>query len=190
QPAAHLKLHDWHRSGLRFRCLVCEGIFSASSGTASTGLRTDLSTFQCGVRALAEGVSIRATGRLIETDKDTVQRWLPLLGHHCSQLMNYFLRNLHLSECQSATREPWTFILKKEAHLTTVERLQEICGDGWVGIAFSPVCKLVPARVISKRTLPQARRLVFRLKSAMDGQIPFSLAPPARAGVTSDELPH
>ena len=43
------------------------------------------------------------------------------------------------------------------------------------------MCKLVPAWVIGKRTLAHARRLVFRLKSATNGQIPF---------FTSDELPH
>jgi hypothetical protein len=40
--------------------------------------------------------------------------------------------------------------------------------------------KLVPAWVVGKRTLRHARRLVFRLKSATDGHIPF---------FTSDELP-
>ena len=41
-------------------------------------------------------------------------------------------------------------------------------GDAWVWIAFSPVCKLVPAWVVGKRTLPasggggHARRLIFR----------------------------
>jgi IS1 family transposase len=40
---------------------------------------------------------------------------------------------------------------------------------------------LVPAWVVGKRTLSNARKLVFRLKSASNGQIPF---------FTSDELPH
>ncbi len=74
-----------------------------------------------------------------------------------------------------------TFIYKKEAHLTPLEKLAEVYGDAWVWIAFSLVCKLVPAWVVGKRTLPHARRLVFRLKSATDGHIPF---------FTSDELPH
>jgi hypothetical protein len=43
------------------------------------------------------------------------------------------------------------------------------------------VCKLVPSWVVGKRTLPNARKLVFWLKSATDGHIPF---------FTSDELPH
>lgn len=176
---ARLKFHDWNRAAPRFRCLECRGVFSASSGTAYAGIRTEPTIYQRGVKALAEGVSIRATGRLIDADKDTVQRWLPILGQHCGGLMNYFFRNLHLTECQ--LDELWTFVFKKEAHLTALEQLQEIYGDAWVWIAFSPVCKLVPAWVVGKRTLPHARRLVFRLKSTMDAQLPF---------FTSDELPH
>jgi IS1 family transposase len=44
-----------------------------------------------------------------------------------------------------------------------------------------PVFKLVPAWLVGKRTLRDARKLIFRLKSATDGHIPF---------FTSDELPH
>jgi len=61
----------------------------------------------------------------------------------CQGVMNYFFRNLHLHECQ--LDELWTFIYKKEAHLTPLEKLREVEGDAWVWIAFSPVCKLVPA---------------------------------------------
>ncbi len=142
-------------------------------------MRTALNTYLGGATALAEGLSIRATGRLLRVDKDTVNHWLPILGRHCQGVMNYFFRDLHLAECQ--LDELWTFIAKKEAQLTPLEKLQAVYGDAWVWIAFSPVCKLVPAWVVGKRTLRHARRLVFRLKSATDGHIPF---------FTSDELPH
>jgi len=178
-PRAQLKPYDWQRAGPRFQCKMCGEVVSASTGTAYAGVRTNLDLYRRGAKALAEGVSIRATGRLVEVDKDTVNHWLPNLGRHCQRLMNYFFRDLHLSECQ--LDELWTFIYKKEGHLTSLEKLGEVYGDAWVWIAFSPVCKLVPAWVVGKRTLPYARRLVFRLKSATDGQIPF---------FTSDELPH
>lgn len=178
-PLAQLKFCDWHFGAARFQCRACHQRVAARTGTAYTGTRTDLSTYLRGAVALAEGLSIRATGRLLGVDKDTVNHWLPILGRHCQGVMNYFFRNLHLSECQ--LDELWTFIAKKQAHLTPVEQLQEVYGDAWVWIAFSPVCKLVPAWVVGKRTLPHARRLVFRLKSATDGHIPF---------FTSDELPH
>jgi hypothetical protein len=57
--------------------------------------------------------------------------------------MNYFFRHLHLRECQ--LDELWTFVAKKEDHLTPLEKLATVYGDAWVWIAFSPVCKLVPA---------------------------------------------
>ncbi len=178
-PRARLKMHDWQRQGPRFRCERCSGVVSATTGTADVGRRTDLHTYLSGATALAEGLSIRATGRLVSVDKDTVNHWLPVLGQHCQGVMNYFFRNLHLHECQ--LDELWTFIHKKEGHLTPLEKLAEVYGDAWVWIAFSPVYKVVPAWVVGKRTLRSARRLLFRLKSATDGSIPF---------FTSDELPH
>ncbi len=48
--------------------------------------------------------------------------------------MNYFFRNLHLHECQ--LDELWTFIHKKEGHLTPLEKLAEVYGDAWVWIAL------------------------------------------------------
>ena len=178
-PTLQLRPYDWQRAGPRFQCGVCQAVVSASTGTAYAGIRTDWGIYRRGAKALAEGLSIRATGRLVEVDKDTVNHWLPVLGDHGQGVMNYFFRDLHLAECQ--LDELWTFVYKKEAHLTSLEKLQEIYGDAWVWIAFSPVCKLVPAWVVGKRTLSHARRLVFRLKSASDGHTPF---------FTSDELPH
>ena len=176
---ARLIFHDWHDGAPRFRCRQCKHLVSARVGTAYAGIRTTEYTYQSGARHLAEGTSIRATGRLLNLDKDTVCHWLPRLGAHCNQVMSYFFRDLHLSECQ--LDELWTFIYKKEAQLTPLDELLGIYGDAWVWIAFSPACKLVPAWVVGKRTLGNARQLVFRLKSATDGHIPF---------FTSDELPH
>jgi len=175
---ARRRFHDWHNGVPRFRCPQCGQLVSARLGTASAGLRTAEWTYQSGARHLAEGSSLRATGRLLNLDKDTVCHWLRRLGEQCNQLMSYFFRNLHLSECQRD--ELWTFIYKKEDHLTPLDELLGIYGDAWVWIAFSPVCKLVPAWGVGQRTLANARKLVFRLKSATDGPIPF---------FTSDELP-
>jgi hypothetical protein len=150
------------------------------TGTAyGGGIRPDLNTYLSGATALAEGLSMRATGRLVSVDKETVKHWLPVLGQHCQGVMNSFFRNLPLHECQ--LDELWTFIHKKEGHLTPLEKLAEVYGDAWVWIAFSPVYKVVPAWVVGTRPLRYARRLLFRLKSATDGSIPF---------FTSDALPH
>ena len=122
--AACLKYRDWHRQAARYRCQACGRLVSARTGTAYAGVRTDLGTYLRGVVALAEGMSIRATGRLVEVDKDTVNHWLPRLGRHCQRVMNHFFHDLALSECQ--LDELWTFIAKKEAHLTPMEALQAV----------------------------------------------------------------
>jgi hypothetical protein len=61
--------------------------------------------------ALAEGLSIRTTGRLLGVDKDTVHHWLPALGRHCQGVMHSFFHHLHLCVCQ--LDELWTFVAKQ-----------------------------------------------------------------------------
>jgi IS1 family transposase len=132
-----------------------------------------------GAKLLAEGLAIRATGRILEVDKDTVGQWGPHLGRHSWRVMAYFFRNLHITECQ--LDELWTFVRKKENRLAPVEQVLGIYGDAWTWIAFAPACKLVVTWVVGKRTLTEAKQLIKRLKTSLNGHIPF---------FTSDELPH
>jgi len=99
-PYAQLQFRGWHRQAARFRCQVCPGLVSARTGTASAGIRTDAITYLRGATALAEGMSMRATGRLLSVDKDTVTHWLPVLGAHGQHVLRYFFRRLHVLECQ------------------------------------------------------------------------------------------
>jgi hypothetical protein len=64
------------------------------------------------VRALAEGNSLRGTGRIVNVDKDTVCEWLDKAGRHCRAVTTYLFNNLHISECQ--LDELWSFVYKKE----------------------------------------------------------------------------
>jgi transposase-like protein len=88
-PHAQFTWHDWHRQAPRWRCRACRALVSARIGTAYVGIRTESTTYLCGAVALAEGMSIRATGRLLSVDKDTVNHWLPVLGRHCQGVMYY-----------------------------------------------------------------------------------------------------
>ena len=98
-------------AGRAFSLSVCPGLVSAR-GTAYAGIRTDATTYLRGATALAEGMSIRATGRLLSVDKDTVNHWLPVLGAHCQHVLRYFFHHLHVRECQ--LDELWTFIAKRK----------------------------------------------------------------------------
>jgi IS1 family transposase len=179
RQGAWLESAGWHEGVRRWKCLACDHRFSSRAGTAYAGVRTPEGVYRKGVCHLAEGVSIRATGRLMECDKDTVCHWLPRVGRHCQHVLDYFFRDLHLRECQ--LDELWTFVYKKEKHLTMLEKLAGRYGDAWIWTAFDPVHKLVPAWRVGKRTLADARKFVKSLKSKHDSHLPF---------FTSDDLPH
>ncbi len=177
--ATRLQYAGWQCGARRLMCLECGHWVSARTGTAYAGIRTAAPTFRDGIRQLAEDASIRTVGRNIECDKDTVSRWLPRVGRHCQHLIEYFFRDLHLTECQ--LDELWTFVYKKEDHLTAFEKLARRYGDTWIWTAFDPVHKLVPAWRVGKRTLTDAQKFIQALKSRLDSHIPF---------FTSDDLPH
>ena len=63
-----------------------------ANGYGYAGVRTELTTDLRGATALAEGLSIRATGRLLGVDKDTVNHWLSGLGRHGQRVMNRLRR--------------------------------------------------------------------------------------------------
>ena len=149
-----------------------------SYATAYYGLESEPSIFETAVRALAEGNSIRATGRILQIDKDTVCDWLDRAALHCRSVALYLWSQLHVTECQ--LDELWGFVHTKEAHLPCAKIYNETYGDAWVWLAFAPVCRLVLAFVVGKRTQENADLLLDRVKDVTDEHIPF---------FTSDQLP-
>jgi IS1 family transposase len=176
--AAPWQAHGSARGAVRFRCAPCGHVVFARTGTAYAGIRTDLTQYALGAKLLAEGLSGRAPARIVEVDKDTVNRWRVCLGTPWTEVMASHFRNLHITECQ--LDELWTFVKKKEEQLTPLERMLDLHGDTWVWIAFAPLSKLVPAWVAGKRPRQESKLLIHRLKSRTDGHIPF---------FTSAELP-
>ena len=166
-----LQPHGSDRGEVRFRCTACGQVVSVRTGTAYARIRTDVTQYELGAKLLAEGLGVRATARILGTDKDTVDHWLGRLGQHCAKVRAYHFRNLHITECQ--VDELWTFVKKKEEQLTPLERMLDVQGDTWVWIAFAPLSKLVPAWVAGKRTLQESKMLIERLKASTDGHIPF-----------------
>jgi hypothetical protein len=143
------------------------------------GIRTDLPTSLSGATALAEGLRMRATGRLVRVDKDTVKHGRPVLGQHGQGVMNSCCHNLHRHECP--WEEWWTCIHQKEGHLTPREKRAAGSGEAWVWMACSPVYQGVPAWVVGQRPWRSARRRLCRRQSATEGSMPF---------FSSDALPH
>jgi transposase-like protein/IS1 family transposase len=159
-------------------CKGCWRNVSLSYATAYYGLESEPAIFETAVRALAEGNSIRATGRILEIDKDTVCDWLHRAALHCRLVVLYLWSNLHVTECQ--LDELWSFVHTKEAQLPFAKIYGETYGDAWVWLAFAPVWRLVLAFVVGKRNQESADLLLDRVKDVTDEHIPF---------FTSDQLP-
>lgn len=159
-------------------CKACGRSIALTYATAYYELSAEPAIFELAVRALAEGNSIRATGRIVQVDKDTVCDWLNRAAYQCRLVMLYFWRRLHLTECQ--LDELWSFVHTKEANLPLAKLLKETYGEAWVWIAFAPVWRMVVAFVVGKRTQENATLLLHRVKAVTDDHIPF---------FTSDQLP-
>lgn len=159
-------------------CKGCGSSVALSYATAYYGLESDPAIFETAMRALAEGNSIRATGRILQIDKDTVCNWLNRAALHCRSVILYLWSQLHVTECQ--LDELWSFVHTKEAHLPYAKIYCETYGDTWVWLAFAPVWRLVLAFVVGKRNQESADLLLDRVKLVTDEHIPF---------FTSDRLP-
>jgi transposase-like protein len=61
-----------------------------SYATAYYGLESEPAIFETAVRALVEGNFIRATGRILQIDKDTVCDWLNRAALRCRSVALYF----------------------------------------------------------------------------------------------------
>jgi transposase-like protein len=146
---AHLVRRGVDRGIPRLLCTKCKGTFSARQGTAYFGVHAEEPNYTIAMRALAEGNSLRGTGRIVEVDKDTVCDWLDRAGRHCRAVTTYLFDNWHITECQ--LDELWSFVRKKEAHLTIAEKVLALYGDAWVWIAFAPAWRLAAAFVVGKR---------------------------------------
>jgi IS1 family transposase/transposase-like protein len=172
-------LYGYDKNIQRIQCQVCGHVFSSRLGTVFYDIKDDEELVVKSVNCLAEGVSIRATGRINNIDKDTVFYWLSRAGEHCAGLINKFFINLHLTECQ--LDELWSFIYAKEHNLQNLKTILEEYGDVWIWIAFAPDLKIIPAFVVGKRSQENSDLLIKKLTQVSDGNIPF---------FTSDALKH
>jgi transposase-like protein len=118
---AHLVRRGTDRGIPRLLCTMCKDTFSVRQGTAYFGVRAEDLNYTIAMRALAEGNSLRGTGRIVGVDKDTVCGWLDRAGRHCRAVTAWLFVTLHITECQ--VDELWSFVRKKEAHLTTAEKV-------------------------------------------------------------------
>ncbi|MEM3565092.1 MAG: hypothetical protein QXR19_17830 [Candidatus Jordarchaeaceae archaeon] len=112
-------------------------------------------------------------------DKDTVSQWLKKASQHIEEVSNYLMSNLNFEEAQ--LDELWSFVKKKEANCTPLEKLQEEYGDHWIWVSFNPKHKLILAFVTGKISQENADQLIKHTKEKNDGSLHIFF---------SDQRPH
>jgi IS1 family transposase len=122
---------------------------------------------------LVEGNSIRATSRMTDVDRNTIN-FLPLkTGDYCADLLDGSMRNLRCGFVQCD--EIWTFVGKKQRRVKDGDSPE--VGDQWVFVAMDAETKLVPVFTVGKRNEETtwyfinelAERVANRIQLTTDG---------------------
>ena len=93
-------------------CRTCGKRFASTQASALFGLHISADAIRQIIHHAAEGVGVRATARLLEMDKDTVNRVILRAGEHCANVLSGLLTSLNLTEVQ--LDELWSFVKKKK----------------------------------------------------------------------------
>ena len=102
-------------------CRTCGKRFASTRATAFFGLHLSDDKIVQIIHHAAEGVGVRATSRLLDINKDTVNRVILRAGEHCEIELSNLLRSLKLKEAQ--LDELWAFVKKR--NLLSKKKLAE-----------------------------------------------------------------
>jgi len=164
-----LKVHqkNGHAYSTMYRCADCKRFFSERRFTGYSGLKLSPEKINQIVQCLCEGVSVRATSRLAEVDKNTVLAVLRHAGNLCQRLMDSKLRNLRSRYLQAD--ELHCFVGKREQNCSFEDKNNgHHVGETCVFLVTDAESKLVPSFVVSaNRGLGAARQLMTDLASRL-----------------------
>jgi len=113
--------------------------------------------------ALAEGMGIRAAGRVFGLDPNTVQSWLGAAAAQLSAFAGHFLVDLEPQQVQLDE------VYASLAHLleTDSESVEFKQGSSWVWTAMDPVTKLLLVIVVGERALAVGQVVVHQVKQRL-----------------------
>ncbi|MDP9120053.1 MAG: IS1 family transposase [Acidobacteriota bacterium] len=127
------------------------------------------------ISALIEGMSVRATARMVDVSKDTVAKLNLELGEACIRYMDETLRDLPCKRLQ--VDEIWGFCYAKQKNVPASKAGQFGYGDLWAFTAVDADTKLIPSFLVGSRDAGTATefmqdlagRLVNRVQLTTDG---------------------
>lgn len=128
---------------------------------------------------LVEGNSLRATARMADVSRNTVDKLLRDVGIGCLAYQDERLRNLPCKRVQCD--EIWSFVYSKDKNVPKEKEGQFGYGDVWTWVAIDADTKLVPCWYIGSRNTEAAKtfiddladRLANRVQLTTDGHRPY-----------------
>jgi IS1 family transposase/transposase-like protein len=151
----------------QLECTVCSGFFMETTGTIFFGKPTLPKTIWRALKALAEGLGIRATARVFDVDPNTVEDWLCQAAEHMEAVSRYLLHDLQLSQIQ--IDELWALLGRRDP--------DESKGKRWVWVGTDPDSKLWLASMVGDRTQDCAQLLIHAIHHLLaPGCVPVFLS--------------
>jgi IS1 family transposase len=120
------------------------------------------------IRALCEGNSIRATGRMTGTAKGTILTLLRNVGAHAKNYHDRMVQNVPAKRVQ--VDELWSFVGMKGKRASAEDKAAGR-GDAWTWYALDQDSKLIIAYRVGKRDSQTARAMMKDLASRLANRV-------------------
>lgn len=131
--------------------------------------KLDVNTRTLIIRLLVEGNSIRATSRIADVSKNTVNKLLIDAGKACAAYHDEHVRNVAAIHVQAD--EIRAFCYAKERNVKTAKAAPAEAGDIWTWTALDPASKLMISCTVGDRSQRTAREFMFDLASRVTGKV-------------------
>lgn len=184
-PEKRCEYHGWlgrgnirangHPNGGRWRqlqCIVCGKYFIETTNTIFYGKKATAETIWQVLKALAEGLNIRATARVFDLDPNTVERWLGQAAEHMEAVSAYFIHDLELTQVQ--VDELWALLGQGDNNEAEGDKQR---GKRWVWAGMDPVSKLMLGYVVGNRSLTCTQLLIHIIAALLaPGCVPLFIS--------------
>lgn len=151
---------------------AASALWRETTHTIFFGERVSAETIWQALKALAEGLDIRATARVFEVDPNTVETWLRQAAEHMKAISHYLLHDLHLTQVQ--VDELWALLGKRDVAGQNQKKSRAV---RWVWAGIDPVSKLLLAYVVGDRSVEMAQFLIHLIAGLLvPGCIPLFMS--------------
>jgi len=131
--------------------------------------KLDAKTRSLIIRLLVEGNSIRATARIADVSKNTVNKLLIDAGKACSKYHDEHVRNVKASVIQCD--EIWSFTYAKQKNVRAATSAPEFAGDTWTWTAIDSDSKLIVSYMVGGRDSGYAIEFMDDLRSRLSNRV-------------------